>query len=171
MSMTISAIAAVDNQMAIGKENKIPWYAPADLAFFKQKTLNQHILMGYKTYLSLPKLLPQREHIVLTRKNSRDLPQRANLNFVNTWEEVLHLCDEQQAQQLWVIGGEQIYAQLLPFCHYLQLSRIDTRVENPDAFFPPIPAHFELIETEFKAAEGKNLYNISFDTYKNTQII
>jgi len=169
--MIISAIAAVDNQMAIGKADKIPWYAPADLAFFKQKTLNQHILMGYKTYLSLPKLLPQREHIVLTRKNINDLPQHANLHFVNTWEGVLQLCNEQQVQQLWVIGGEQIYTQLLPFCHYLQLSRIDTRVENPDAFFPPIPAHFELVKTEARAADEKNLYNISFETYKNNQII
>ena len=170
--MKIVTIVAVDTQMVIGAGNKIPWHAPADLAFFKQKTLHQHILMGYQTYASLPRLLPQRQHIVLTRQNLANLPQpTAELCFCNGYEAALDICAQRQAAELWIIGGGQIYAQLLPFSEELYISRIDTKTENPDTFFPAIPANFLLTAENKRAADEKNLYDINFQLYVNQAVI
>jgi dihydrofolate reductase len=166
--MIISAIAAVDSQMAIGKANTIPWHSPADLAFFKQKTLNQHILMGYQTFLSLPKRLAKRHYLILTRKKLSTLPlATTDLCFLNNWTDVLTHCEANKIKELWIIGGAQIYEQLLDFCHYLHLSRINTTVENADVFFPAIPKHFELQAQQHRTADEHNLYDIDFQLYKN----
>jgi dihydrofolate reductase len=197
-NMLISAIVATDLNLAIGKNNQIPWSAPADMAFFKQKTLNHCVLMGFNTFLSLPKLLPNRCNIVLTKKNIAELnqneaklnqnkaklnPNKAKLNpnitqtdttscfFVNDFLAAVQIAKSRAETELFIIGGQQIYTQLLPFCHQIYLSTIHTEIENADAYFPNIPKCFSLVQNKYREADEKTKYNLNFLLYQNTKVI
>lgn len=167
--MIINAIAAVDINMAIGKNNQLPWRAAADMAFFKKTTLNNSVLMGFNTYLSLPKSLPSRNNIVLTSKNIAQL-HSDGFYFVNNIEQAINICQQLHSNQLFIIGGAQIYTQFLAYCNYLYLSHIYTSVEMADVYFPDIPKEWQLIQKEHKKAAENTTFDIDFCLYQNNNI-
>ena len=128
----ITLIAAVDKNNAIGKDNKMAWHIPADFAFFKQYTLHKPIIMGRKTWVSLPKKpLPERRNIILSKQ----------LDFTEENAEILHSVDEvflqlKNEKEIVVIGGEQIYTQFMPYATDIRLTEVNLQIENADAFFP-----------------------------------
>jgi len=122
------AIAAISRNRAIGKDGRIPWHLPADLKFFKATTLGHVILMGRKTFDSLGRPLPGREHWVLTR--GQEIPG------VHTIRDVSEIAEPSDGRKLFVIGGAEIYAALLPSCAELYLTHVPIEAEG-DAFFPP----------------------------------
>ena len=128
------AIAAMSRQRAIGLDGRIPWHLPADLQFFKRTTLGHIVLMGRKTYDSIGKPLPGRENWVLSRT--------AKIPGVR----VLHSLDEipepPPEKNLYLIGGAELYAALLPRCTEILLTRVDLDTEG-DAFFPPFEPDFD----------------------------
>lgn len=122
-------IAAVDLNWGIGKDNRLPWHIPEDLKFFKMITSGQNIVMGWSTFESLPKVLPNRRHIVLSRGSKT--PQDG-VEYVKSVEELLTKYD---ANQLIVIGGASVYEQLFHLVDYLYITYIYDS-HDCDAHFP-----------------------------------
>lgn len=129
--MQISLIAALDRNRAIGRDNRLPWRLPDDLKRFKALTLGKPVLMGRKTAQSLGRALPGRLNLVLTR--SGQVPF-AGMVAVASIEQAI--AQAQSADELCVIGGGQVYAQVLARADALHLTWVDTVVEHVDAFFP-----------------------------------
>lgn len=129
----ISLLAALAQDRAIGRGNTMPWHLPDDLKRFKALTLGKPILMGRKTAQSLGRALPGRLNLVLTR--SGEVPF-AGMQAVDSLEQALELTAQAGADELCVIGGGQVYAQLLDQADRLYLTHVHTRVADADAFFP-----------------------------------
>jgi dihydrofolate reductase len=134
----ISLIAALDRNHAIGRDNRLPWRLPDDLRRFKALTLGKPVLMGRKTAQSLGRALPGRLNLVLTR--SGQVPFEGMV-AVASIEQAIAQAQAQSADELCVIGGGQVYAQLLARADALHLTRVDTVVEGADAFFPAFDPH------------------------------
>ncbi|MBK9290535.1 MAG: dihydrofolate reductase [Bacteroidetes bacterium] len=125
-------IVAMARNGVIGKGNKLPWHLPSDLKRFKSLTLGHTVVMGRKTFESLPNgPLPGRHNVVLTRKQ---IAPADNLSVVHSAEEVLKLAG---TNTLYIIGGGEVYHQFLPLVCRLELTVIDADFEG-DTFFPVV---------------------------------
>ena len=128
----ISIIAAVARNRAIGKDNRLLYWLPNDLKRFKALTSGHTIIMGRKTFDSLPKgTLPNRRNIVLSRRKTK-IP---GCDCYKSLAEALSHC--KQDEDVYVIGGASVYAQAMPLADRLLLTEIDHTPEDADAFFPP----------------------------------
>jgi len=158
-SPLISIIAAMAKNRVIGYENRLPWRLPADLQHFKQITMGKPMIMGRKTWESLPGLLPGRPHIVVTR----------NPDFSAEGAKVVHSLEEGfdaacHAEEIMIVGGANLYAQTLSHAHRMYLTQIEAEVEG-DARFPPYDTD-EWRETAREAhrADENNPYDYQFIT-------
>lgn len=125
-------IAAHDEEKAIGKDGEIPWHYPEDLKYFKEKTTGHSVLMGRKTYESLPedfRPLPDRKNIVLTRSNP-DLNE--SVEIVNSLDEAYRKVEN---EKLFIAGGASVYKQTLDDADKMLLTRVPG-AHNGDTFFP-----------------------------------
>lgn len=153
----ISIIAAVDKNMLIGKDNRLPWLIPEDLQYFREVTLGHPIVMGRKTWNSLGKALDGRINIILTSDTQLNIP---GCIIVNSIEQILSGYSE---QEIFVIGGASIFKQFLPHADKLYLTRIENAFEG-DTYFPPITWE----DWELMFYEQKNSvtgYNLSFEKW------
>ena len=136
--MKLSLIVAVSRNGVIGLNNQLPWHLPEDLKYFKSVTTGKPIVMGRKTYDSIGRPLPGRTNIVITRDASWSAP---GVEVAQTLETALELgataCDAAGAEEIMVIGGEQIYRMTLPVADRLYLTQVDAEVEG-DAYFPEV---------------------------------
>ncbi len=128
--MRIAMIAAMANNRVIGKDNQMPWHLPADLKHFKKVTLGKPVIMGRKTYQSIGKALPGRRNIVISRQSGA---LSTDADWVQSIELALALV--QHEAEVMIIGGAEIYRQVLPLADTLYITDIDLTVEG-DAFFP-----------------------------------
>lgn len=127
----LTCIAAIGKNRELGKDNQLIWHLPQDLKFFRTMTKGHTIVMGRKTFESLPGLLPGRHHIVITRSNPV-LPEEVEVfSSIDAFLKEYQYRDE----EIFVIGGAAIYAQLLPYCERLLLTEIDASFDA-DVFFP-----------------------------------
>lgn len=157
----INLIAAIDKNRALGKKGELLCHLPLDLSYFKKNTLNQSILMGRKTFESIGRALPQRENFVLTHQKNLQLP---GCTCVNSLEEALA---KKQHENLWVIGGAEIYALCLPFADKILLTHIEHTFEGADTFFPEIDLkQWNIVCEEFHSVSEKNNYPLRFVTYQ-----
>lgn len=155
--MKLSLIAAVADNGVIGVKGKLPWKLPADLQYFKKITMGHPIIMGRKTYESIGRPLPGRRNIVLSRIKHLSIP---GCEVVSTLEAALQKFGE--TEEVFVIGGESIYKEALPFAHQLYLTQVHAQVEG-DTYFP----HYEKsdwieISREYHHADSDNQYTYSF---------
>lgn len=126
----ITLIAAYAARRCIGINNTMPWHLPEDFAFFKSYTTGKPVIMGRKTWESLPrKPLPGRQNIVITRQDY----QAEGAQTAASLEDALALC--QGVEEVIIMGGAQIYAQALPIATDLRLTEVGLDVDG-DAFFP-----------------------------------
>ncbi|MBC8061206.1 MAG: dihydrofolate reductase [Clostridiaceae bacterium] len=130
----LSIIVAVAENNVIGKDNDLLWRLSNDLKNFKEITMGHTIIMGRKTFESLPKILPGRKHIVLTR-NSSSIAQSEMVEVVNSVEELLQSLNEEI--EYFVIGGGEIYKALMPYSEKLYLTKVQ-KVFQGDTYFPEI---------------------------------
>ncbi|RKF04815.1 dihydrofolate reductase [Tenacibaculum lutimaris] len=158
----ITLIAAIAKNNALGKDNDLIWYLPADLKRFKQITSGHHILMGRNTFESIGKPLPNRTSIIITRNNDYF---KDGCLIANTIEHAIELTKGNNA---FIIGGAQIYKQAL---EQDLVDRLDITIVHhnfeADAFFPEIDKTVwkEVAREDFKADE-KNKYDYSFVSYE-----
>ena len=154
----VALIAALARNHVIGRANRLPWHLPADLAHFKRRTLDKTLIMGRRTWESLPGLLPRRRHIVVTRDPDYQAP---GCLLAPTPEAALMLAVGEE--EVMVIGGEALYRALLPRAGRLYLTLVETWIEDGDAFFPPwAAAEWREIEREERPRDEANPFNLSF---------
>lgn len=155
----IALIAALANNRVIGIENRLPWHLPDDLQHFKQLTLGKPIIMGRKTWESLPGLLPGRRHIVI----SRNLDYQAEgAEVYNSIDQVLDAVPEEQ--DVLVVGGARLYQQMLPLADMMYLTLVDADIQG-DAFFPQWEAdQWQEKERSHHQADERHRYNFDFLT-------
>lgn len=137
----IAALGA--RNRGIGKEGALLWHLPEDLRRFKALTWGHPMIMGRKTYESIGRPLPGRTSIVVSRNQELRLP--AGVLRASTVSEALEQAKKIDAAELFVIGGGELYAQLLPFTERLYLTLVDAD-EPADAFFPEYANHFTVVE-------------------------
>lgn len=129
--MNITLIAAVGKNLELGIGNTLIWSIPEDLKFFRENTVGKTIVMGMNTLKSLPKLLPNRKHVVLTRKNVELDP---SIVVVHSIDELLSYIDSLD-EEVMIIGGAQIYNQMIGYANKMLLTEIDD-TKNADVYFP-----------------------------------
>ena len=127
--MALSIIAAVGRNNELGKDNELIWRFKEDMKFFKETTTGHTVIMGRKTFESLPKALPNRRNIVIT--SDRDYIAEG-AEVVHSIEEALDLCEN----DAFIIGGGRIYRETIELCDSLYLTEIDASCEEADTFFP-----------------------------------
>jgi len=160
--MMVSVIVACSQNWVIGRDGDMPWRLSADLKRFKALTMGHAMIMGRKTYDSIGRLLPGRETIILTRQNDFDV---ADAHVVHTVDQALSVGG--QYEQLFVVGGAEIYKLMMPHADRLFLTLVHTRIEDGDTFFSP-PDFFEwdLIRSEELSADEKNQYPTRFEEWQ-----
>ena len=162
----ISIIVAIAENYAIGKKGDLLCHMPADLKHFKEITSGQTVLMGERTFFSLPKHpLPNRRNIVLT-----DVPGKTfeGAEAVYSIDEAIELGERQKVNgdEVFVIGGGMVYRQMMPLADKLYITHIHHSWEDADTFFPEIdPALWEQTSAERHEADDKNPYAYTFCTY------
>lgn len=127
----ITMIAAVGKNLELGKNNQLIWHLPEDLKFFKEQTMGKPIIMGKKTLDSLPRLLPGRLHLVLTHQQLEETEQVKVFKDIDSLVEFIKTLD----QEVMVIGGAQVYKQMLELSDKMILTEIDAETDA-DVFFP-----------------------------------
>jgi len=154
MDKNVSIIVAIGKNNEIGYKNDLLWRISDDLKRFKRFTTDNIVIMGRKTFESLPKgALPNRANIVITR--NPDL-QYENCIMANSIEDAIDKSDK--TKELFIIGGEQIYKMAFPFCNKLYLTKVDEEF-TADVFFPKINYDdWEIINSETIDKTEKNQY-------------
>lgn len=156
--MEITIIVAYSDNRVIGNKNTLPWKISGDLKLFKEQTLNNIVIMGRKTWDSLPKKpLPDRENIVITR-NKKLIN---GVLITKSLNEAISLCKPDK--KVFVIGGSSIYEQFLPIASRILATEIHSSLEG-DSFFPEINQDIWL-EIERKTQPPERNYNYDFVTY------
>lgn len=131
--MSIIGIVAITQNLAIGKNGKLPWHYSADLKFFKQTTLNNAVVMGWNTWQSIGNPLPKRLNIVLSR--SKNLENKPSLLLMKSKAEVLALADYLKGD-LFLIGGARAFAEFADAIDKWLVTEIPETVPDADAFMP-----------------------------------
>ncbi len=165
---TLSIIAAVAKNGVIGYKNALPWHLPADLARFKTLTSGRAVLMGRKTYESIVRQrggpLPDRKNIILT--SQRNFKASGCTVVFSLFEALSNMGPD---EELFVIGGAQLYAATLPLASHLHLTDVHTEITG-DTFFPRWNRHEWKLEREvIRPRDVKNQYDMVFRDY--TRII
>lgn len=161
--MDLVLIAALGRDRAIGRGNELPWHLPGDLRRFKALTLGRPVLMGRCTAQSLGRALPGRRNLVLTR--SGQVPFQG-MEAVASLDEAMQRARQDNAGQLCVIGGAQVYALCLPQASRLHLTHVNTVVDGADAFFPRFDTgEWRIIAREPHPADAKHPFAFEFVDY------
>lgn len=157
----ISIIAAVARNMAIGRGNELIYWLPNDLRRFKALTTGHTIIMGRRTFQSLPKgALPNRRNIVLTR-SGKEFP---GAETYSSLREALGSC--LPSEEVFVIGGATVYAEALPLADRLCLTEVDDEPEGADAFFPQVSSDlWKVSSREEHGKDEKHDYTYTFTDY------
>lgn len=130
--MTVSMIVAKGTNNEIGGNNDLLWYIPSDLKFFKATTMGKSIIMGRKTFQSLPKALPGRKNIVISRDASFDAPGAFVVTDIN------EALTASETDEVFIIGGASIYEAYFPMADKLYITEVDFQSDKADVFFPQV---------------------------------
>jgi dihydrofolate reductase len=165
--MTLSIIVAASENNVIGKDNRLIWRLPADMKFFKEKTTGHVIITGRKNYESIPEKfrpLPDRKNIVVTHQKNYHAPGAI---VVSSIENALqYVSENHKGEEIFVIGGADIYRQILSACNRVYLTRIHHSFEG-DAFFMPLNENeWKIINNEDFKADDKNIYDFTIETWE-----
>jgi dihydrofolate reductase len=159
----ISIIAAISKNYVLGKENKLLWHLPKDFKFFKEKTLGKPIIMGRKTFESLPGILPDRQHIVITRDENYTAE---GVVVVSSLEDAIKI-GLSKNPDVAIIGGGQIFKEALEknLVNKMYLTEIDIEIEG-DAFFPVFDkSKWEITKKECHTKDDRHTFPFCFVEY------
>ncbi len=157
----LTLIAAASENNALGKDNDLVWHLPDDFKRFKALTSGHYIIMGRKTFESFPKPLPNRTHVIITKQNDYEAPEGCIV--VNSLKKAIEVCPENE--EVFIVGGGQIYKQSIEIADKIELTRVHTIVEA-DAFFPEIDETvWEIIQSEYHPKDEKHKYDFTYLTF------
>lgn len=157
----IILIAAAAQNNALGKDNKLLWHLPDDFKHFKNYTTGHFIIMGRKTFETFPKLLPNRTHVIITRQKGY---MAQGCIVVHSLQEALQVVPKNQ--DIFIIGGAEIYKQALPLAQKIELTRVHYNFDA-DAFFPEINlSEWNLVQEKHHPKDEKHQYSFTFQTFE-----
>lgn len=133
----ISIIAAIAKNGVIGFQGKLPWKIPDDLAYFQQVTLNHPVIMGRYTFESIGKPLPQRSNIILSRSAYNVKGVISATSRTEALNIATKICQTRCLNEIFIIGGSQIYTEFMPLAHKLYITKIFKKTDG-DRYFPSI---------------------------------
>lgn len=164
--MIISLIAALSSNRVIGKNNDLPWRLPDDMKYFMETTKGHHVIMGRKNYQSLPEKfrpLPNRTNIVVTHSTNFAAP---GCQVVHSLENALAIARSANQQEVFIIGGAEIYALGLGLATRLYLTEIKAEVEG-DTYFPEVnPAMWKELSRKRHLADDRHRFAFDFVVYE-----
>ena len=153
-------IAAVAENYALGKNNDLLWHLPLDFKRFKEITSGHYIIMGRKTFESFPRPLPNRTHVIITRQ--KDFKNEGCV-VAQDLEKAIAICPKNE--DLFIIGGGEIYAQSIHLADQLDITRVHHSFDA-DVYFPEIdPEVWELTSETFNPKDEKHLFDYTFQKY------
>lgn len=159
----LTLIAAVAENDALGKNNALLWHLPDDFKRFKNLTSGHAIIMGRKTFESLPKPLPNRRHIIITRDKKYSVGFDAG-TVVHSMKEAIDMV--QSDPHSFVIGGGEIYKEALKYADSIELTRVHHSFVDADTFFPKIEKNtWKLVYEEYHPIDERHAYDFSYLTY------
>lgn len=169
--MHLNLIVAYDRNRGIGRDNQLLWHLADDMSFFKKMTTNQVVIMGRKTYESLPERfrpLPNRINIVITRSDIQSI--YSDLIYVHTADEAIRRAVEYQDKDVFVIGGGQIYKEMLPFVQTIYATEVEALLDA-DTFFASLDATWtsELISLHHR--NDKNDFDFKIIKYSRKCLV
>lgn len=157
---------AADEGNVIGKDNALPWHLPSDLKYFKNQTWGLPILMGRKTFESIGKALPGRRNVVLTRNADWS---HEDVIVVHSLDEALAQIAPLQVEEVFVIGGAELFKAALPRADRVYLTRIHHRFEG-DTWFPELPAdEWTRVKSRDCEADEKNKWAHTFEVWERVR--
>lgn len=162
----IYAIVHADKEWGIGKGNDMMFSLPADMKFFRSVTMGHTVVMGGNTLRSFPnqKPLKNRVNIVLSRGQVRD-----DCVIVHSYEALKNEMKARENEDIYVIGGGEIYKELLPYCHEALVTKVDA-VGGAEVFFPNLDEHPDFVCVDEGVPQEDNGYTIRFTRYRNTAV-
>ncbi|TBR43524.1 type 3 dihydrofolate reductase [Marinomonas agarivorans] len=169
----LSLIVAMSENRVIGINNSLPWHLPNDLQYFKKVTMGKPIIMGRKTYESIGRPLPGRRNIIITRqKDYAGQVKHDGIDVVSSLDAAIQLGEDiafvEGHEEVFVIGGADIYQQALSKADRLYITHVLAHVEG-DAYFPEVDwLNYTQLSRVDHAAEGPNPYDYCFRVYQTT---
>jgi dihydrofolate reductase len=160
--MTISLIVAASTNHVIGVNNQLPWHLPKDLKFFKNLTWAMPVVMGRRTFESMGKALNGRVNIVITSQKDASFE---NAVTVNSIKDALFIAKDGDYNEVFIIGGGQIFGEVLPKADKVYLTRVHTILEW-DIFFPELGKDWKLVWQEDHFKDEKHKYDYSFQRWE-----
>ncbi|HZJ77802.1 MAG TPA: dihydrofolate reductase [Clostridia bacterium] len=160
----MNLIVAVDKNWGIGRDNKLLFYIPADLKYFKSKTIDKVVIMGRSTFLTMPnqKPLKNRKNIILTKNVNLQIEGAV---VCNDFESLFDEIETHNSEDVFVIGGESIYQQLLDYCDTAYITKIQAD-GNAQKFFPNLDKKDDWEFVESSEQFEDNGYQFTYNTYK-----
>lgn len=161
--MIISSIVAVSNNLVIGVDNDLPWHMPADLKFFKDTTKGHFVLMGRKSFDSIKRPLPGRTNIVITRQKEF---YHSGIIIGHSIQEGIKVAQDAGANELFILGGSNIYFQTQDIWDQLYLTKINVDIHNGTAVFPKLDfSKWSIEKEEHHLSDEKNPFDYTFCKY------
>lgn len=162
----IYAIVHADKEWGIGKGNDMMFSLPADMKFFRAATMGHTVVMGGNTLRSFPnqKPLKNRVNIVLSRGQVRD-----DCIIVRSYEELKNEMKSRENEDVYVIGGGEVYKELLPYCHEVLVTKVDA-IGGAEVFFPNLDTHPDFECVDEGIPQDDNGYTIRFTRYRNRAV-
>lgn len=159
----LSIIVAVAENGVIGKNNELPWRLPRETAFFKETTMGHHMVTGRKNYESIGRPLPGRTMIIATRDSEFTAPGSL---LADSIEEAIQLAMELEKEEVFIIGGGEIYRQTLHLVDRLYITKIHESFDG-DVFFPQInESQWKEVRSQLILADEKHKYSFTFYVYE-----
>jgi len=160
--MRISLIVAASENNVIGRDNSLPWDLPDDLQFFREKTEGHPIILGRKNYESIGRPLPNRTNIIVSRQEGLEIE---GCTVFTSIEEAIDWAKQIDDEEIFVIGGGQIYQITLPLADRIYLTRVHEEIEG-DVLFPELSEdEWEEVECTEHPKDDRHEYAFSFITY------
>lgn len=164
--MKISLIAAMSRNRVIGINNDLPWHLPDDMKYFMETTKGHVVIMGRKNYDSLPpkfKPLPNRTNVILTRQDVYEVEDCVVFNDIS---DAYAFAEERGEEELFVIGGGQIYQMAIDQADVIYLTEIDAEIENGEVFFPEMDGEWKETSRIHHPADDRHVYAFDFVKYE-----
>lgn len=150
----------------IGRDGELPWHLPADLKHFQQTTMGHPVIMGRRTFESLGRPLPRRANIIVTRNSDYEVDDAI---VVRSLEEAIQAADDDDSEEIFILGGEEIFRQAMPRAQRMYLTIVHAEVDG-DVMFPEFNANeWRTIERCQHPADEKNEYACTFKTLERAQ--
>ncbi len=186
-NVQVAQIAAISSNRCIGKGNDLPWHISADLQHFKQLTTRQNqdaqkdnaiqgiVIMGRKTFESMnSKPLPKRISFIITTQldyaKQKGLEGRDNAYVVHNLDDALtqaaSLAHGAHLETIWVIGGERVFNEAMMYTDRIELTHVDTTINDGDAFYPELPSDLDITEESEQMHDDKSDLDYRFVTYQ-----